>query len=107
MFKFRNYTNIKDPDYILKGEVEVNNDILLITIPYDEGLTIKVDGKETEYFKVLDALIGLNVENGIHTIEITYFPKGLKVGSIISLTSLIILLTYTKITNRKKDKLTY
>lgn len=97
-----NYTNIEDPDYILKGEIEVNNDILLITIPYDEGLTIKVDGKETEYFKVLDALIGLDVENGIHTIEITYFPKGLKAGSIISIASLIILLTYTKITNRKK-----
>ena len=96
------YKNIEDNDYILKGEVEVNNDLLLINIPYDEGLTIKVDGKEVECFRVLDTLIGVDVEKGTHTIEITYFPKGLKIGSIISIISLCSLLIYTKMKNRKK-----
>lgn len=95
-----NYKKIADKDYILKGEVEVNNDLLLITIPYDEGLTIKMDGKKVEYFKVLDTLIGINAKNGVHTIEITYIPKGLKIGSIISILSLTGLLIYTKLKNK-------
>ena len=99
-----NYKNIEDNHYILKGEVEVNNDILLITIPYDDGLTIKVDGKEVEYFKVFDTLIGIKVNHGKHLVEITYFPKGLKIGSMISIVSLCSLLIYTKIQNKKKKR---
>ncbi len=103
-----NYKNIEDNNYILKGEIKVNDDLLLITIPYDKGLKIKVDGKEAPYFKVLDTLIGIDIEEGSHTIEITYFPQGLKAGSLISLLSLAILLIYPKIKNkRKKQKLTY
>lgn len=97
-----NYKNIEDNNYILKGEVEVNNDLLLITIPYDEGLNIKIDGKEVDYFKVLDTFVGIKVNNGKHLVEITYFPKGLKIGSIISIVSLSSLLIYTKIQNKKK-----
>ena len=87
-----NYKNIEDNNYILKWEVEVNNDLLLITIPYDEGLNIKIDGKEVDYFKVLDTFVGIKVNNGKHLVEITYFPKGLKIGSIISIVSLSSLL---------------
>ena len=96
------FKQIEDSNFILKGEVLVNDDLLLITIPYDQGLTIKVDGKEAEYFKVLDTFIGIEVEKGEHTIEITYFPKGLKLGIFISITSLIFLLIYTKIKISKK-----
>ena len=97
-----NYKNIDDNDYILKGEVEVNNDLLLITIPYDEGLNIKIDGKEVDYFKVLDTFVGIEANKGKHTVEITYFPKGLKIGSIISMVSLVSLLIYTKMHKRRK-----
>lgn len=79
----------------LKGDISIEEaSIVLFTIPYDEGWNIKVDGKEIKYFKVMDSLIGLDLEKGSHKINLNYEPKGLKLGIYISLISLIITIIY-------------
>lgn len=79
----------------LKGDISIEEDsTVLFTIPYDEGWNIKVDGKEIKYFKVMDSLIGLDLEKGSHKINLNYEPKGLKLGIYISLISLIITIIY-------------
>ena len=81
----------------IKGNVNVNDEnVLFLTIPYNENFKILVDGQESSYYKVFDQFIGLDLENGTHDIEIIYEVKGLKLGIIISLTSLILFIIYTR-----------
>lgn len=93
------YNNLKeniisDTDYrdgYVKGNISVTEDKTLIytSIPYDEGWTVKIDGKKVEYVKILDGLIGVDVyteefSEGEHVIELKYKVPGLMVGIIIS-----------------------
>ena len=57
---------------------------LLLTVPYDEGWNILVDGKETEYFRIGEALMGLKVSEGEHTIEMKFIPPGFRAGALLS-----------------------
>lgn len=97
--KFDNtYNKISKDDYKLtsydnnhiKGEVTSTKDsnILYTSIPWDDGWKVTIDGKETEKLKVMDSLIGIKVPEGKHNVEFTFMPKGLVVGSAISIITL-------------------
>jgi len=78
-------------DANFKGKINASEDGLLFTsISNDNGWTVYVDGKKTEISPILNGFIGINLTKGKHTIEFTYFPPGLKLGLIISSSSLII-----------------
>ena len=62
---------------------------MILTIPYEKGFTIKVDGKKTEYYRVLNSLVGFDLKAGSHQIEVKFYPRGLNLGIIISSISLI------------------
>lgn len=75
----------------IKGNINVtDNNVLFLSIPYDDGFKILVDNKEVDYYKVIDNFIGLDLEQGYHEIEIIYEVKGFKLGVFVSLTALII-----------------
>jgi len=81
--------------YKNKMSFKINNvdkETLLLTIPYDEGYEVYVDGKKTDYFRILDSFVGINLKNGPHSVTIKYIPKGLKTGIIISLIAMVTLL---------------
>ena len=83
-----------DETYI-KGTVDVSeNKMLYTSINYDEGWTVKVDGKEVEKVKIGDALIGINLDEGNHEIEFKYEPQGLRIGIIISAATFILLILF-------------
>ncbi len=83
-----------DETYI-KGTVNVGeNKMLYTSINYDEGWTVKVDGKEVEKVKIGDALIGINIDEGTHEIEFEYEAQGLRIGIIISAATLILLVFF-------------
>ena len=70
----------------VKGEINVQEaGTLLLTIPYDTGWDILVDGKSTEYVSIGKALTGLSLGTGQHTVEMKYTPPGLWMGSFLSL----------------------
>ena len=100
---------IENTDYkdgYVKGDVTVTADktLLYTSIPYDEGWTLKVDGKDCEYIKILNGFIGVDLEEGQHTIEFKYKLPGFKVGLSISIISLIILVCIG-IYNYKKKRI--
>ena len=64
--------------------------LFLLTIPYDEGWHVMIDGEEVETFEALGALTGIYLEPGEHTVSMRYFPWAVKYGLIISGTSLAI-----------------
>ena len=99
---------IENTDYkdgYVKGDVTVTADktLLYTSIPYDEGWILKVDGKDCEYIKILNGFIGVELEEGQHTIEFKYKLPGFKVGLSISIISLIALVCIG-IYNYKKKK---
>ncbi|MCD8346378.1 MAG: YfhO family protein [Lachnospiraceae bacterium] len=70
----------------VSGDIDVKEEgTLLLTIPYDEGWTILVDGKETDFSCVGGALIGVHLSEGEHSIEMKYTPSGLWLGTGITL----------------------
>jgi len=69
----------------IKGTVTATEDgILFTTISWEPGWTVKVDGIKTEPVKIADALIGVPVSAGEHTVEMKFFPEGMALGMILS-----------------------
>ena len=81
----------------IKGNIEVTKDnVLFLSIPYNKNFKILVDGKETNYYQVLNNFIGLDLTSGYHEIEIIYCVKGLKLGLFISFIALVLMVFYSK-----------
>ena len=96
--------NIGYDDNYVKGTVHADEDGLLYTsIIYDRGWTVLVDGEETEYTSIGDALIAIPLEAGDHTIELNYYPEGKKAGRFITIAS-ITLLIGIMLVERHRDK---
>ncbi len=87
----------------LKGTVTADEDgILFTSISWEPGWTIKVDGEKVEPVELVDALIGIPMTAGEHTVEMTFFPKGMTMGIIISLCGIIVVIIIAVVENRKK-----
>lgn len=82
------------------GSIDVTKDgYFNMSIPYDKGFNIYVDGKKTEYKETNVGFIGFKIAEGHHDIKITYKAPFRKISSIISvigLISFILLFIYEK-----------
>lgn len=76
----------------LEGTITVdeNTSTVLLTIPYDEGWKISVDGERISYGKALGSLITFDLTPGTHDIKMVYRPDCVIYGSIVSLTGIVI-----------------
>ena len=81
---------------VIKGRIKVSDcdEIMIMTLPYMKGYRVKVDGISTDYGSYRDALFALKMEPGDHTVEISFIPYGLILGSVIGLISLILTVLY-------------
>ncbi len=57
---------------------------LMTTIAYDKGWQVSVDGKPTETYEVLDALLAFDIPDGEHTVTLHYAPEEYKTGNILT-----------------------
>ncbi len=90
---------------VLTGSADSQGDkVCLLSLPYNEGLTVKVNGKKVEYKRVLSDFVAFDLENGHNDIKITFMPKGFMLSAIVSLIALACVIVYTILT--KKGKLT-
>ena len=95
----------KIKDSHLQGTMSVEEgQELLFTIPWDEGWTCFVDGKEVELTKVLGVFMAAEVEPGEHTYEMLYIPGGMETGMKISAATAILMLLYLIFGRRLIDK---
>ncbi len=99
-------TDINFNHFGFTGNLQVNNekDLLLLTIPYDESIEIKIDGETKEYNKYLGGIIGVPVSDGEHKIEFIYHIKGLKMGIIIAGLSLLSFISLEILLEKKGKK---
>jgi len=78
----------------IKGEIDVKEDgYFNLSVPYDEGFTIKVDGKETKYQKLNGVFVGFKIDKGHHNIEITYEAPNFKEGAMITIMGFILFIS--------------
>lgn len=99
-----------DGDYI-KGDINAEAGQLMITsIPYEEGWTVKIDGEKVDFYdkdinttdgtpdfnkseqcwtKLVDALIGIKLTPGQHTIEMSYTPPGFVPGVVLLIIGIV------------------
>ena len=72
----------------LRGSVTaVKDGYLVLSIPYDPGFTIKVDGVKTEAALFEDMMIAVPLSAGEHDISVSYYPQGMTAGLLITLLS--------------------
>lgn len=57
--------------------------VIYTTIPYDQGWSATIDGKRWNVDSVSEAMIALTVPKGEHQIILSYYPKGIKLGSLL------------------------
>ena len=62
--------------------------MLCITVPYSEGWSVTVDGKETPVYQLNTMYCGIYLEPGEHTLQMNYETPYLRLGVLISLVSL-------------------
>ncbi len=92
----------------MEGTIDVTESGLFYTsIPYEEGWTAEVDGKEVEIKPVGGSLVAFNLEPGTHSIKLTYYPKGFWIGFAVTMVcagsfAILCFLTW-KVKKRKGD----
>ncbi len=71
----------EEPDY-LKGTIDVKKDgIMMTSIQAVDAFHVYVDGKETSYKTIGNALIGVPMTKGTHTVEVRYGSTGISWGT--------------------------
>lgn len=56
---------------------------MMLTLGYDDGYKIYVDGNQVSFQPVLGAFVGFDVPAGNHKVDIEYIPAGLQTGFIM------------------------
>lgn len=92
-------------DTQIKGTVDAERaGLLYMSIPYDKGWTIKVDGETVEAYKIFDTFLSVHLTAGTHEISLEYMPQGLEAGAFITAGSVLILLVFGGLSFRKRKK---
>ena len=82
----------------ISATLDSNKDgLLFLSIPYNEGFKVYVNGEEKEMYKANIGFMAVKVEKGESIIEIKYESKYLKEGSIVSLIGISAFLVYIPI----------
>ena len=76
---------------VIEGNINVKDDgYFKLSIPYDEGFEIYVDGEKTPYEVVNKSFIGFKINEGSHNIKIVYTSPLFKEGLVISCVGLVL-----------------
>lgn len=76
---------------MIYGDIDVTRDgYFNLSIPYDRGFNIYVDGEKTNYEKVDVNFIGFKINKGHHSIKIEYKSPFKNVGTVLSIIGVIL-----------------
>lgn len=79
-------------DTTLRGTIDAGEGgFMLMTIAYNNGFTVTVDGQEAELVPVGDALCGVYLEAGTHEITLKYMPEGFVQSAFITVAGIVAL----------------
>lgn len=85
------------------GNINVKEDgYFTISIPYDKGFKAFVDDEEVEIEKVNNTFMGFKIDKGEHKIKFVYKAPLKNIGSIVSLTGILLFVLVLIIESGKK-----
>lgn len=85
----------------LEGDIVMKQDgLILFSIPFDQGWTVKVDNRETKAVAVADGLLAVRAKAGIHNLELSYVSPGFYSGAILSIGGIGIFIVFCWITTK-------
>jgi uncharacterized membrane protein YfhO len=76
--------------------------MIVLSVPYDQGWTLKVNGVATKIYKVNSGFIGIVAPAGNHEYVLQYATPGIDVGLVISFISILLILAMMALEKRKK-----
>ncbi len=82
----------KEANYLYADITTTEKGFVIISVPYDKGWSIQVNGKKVKAYSVNGGLTGIPLEEGYNEIEMNFVPHGLKEGVIVSFVGCVILL---------------
>ncbi len=82
---------------ILIGQIEAKSTgYMILSIPYDEGFTVYVDGTKTDTYPAMGMMTAIPLKTGLHRVELRYRPPGLIGGAIVTFVSLLLFALFYK-----------
>ncbi|MCD7890434.1 MAG: YfhO family protein [Ruminococcus sp.] len=100
-----NITKFSDTE--IEGTITAEKDgVMLLSIPYEEGWSVYVDGEEVDTVEIMFAMLGANVSAGTHSIRIVYVPEGFTEGTAATAAAAVIcvVIIVFDCKRRKKEK---
>ncbi|EOH96123.1 hypothetical protein UAY_03033 [Enterococcus moraviensis ATCC BAA-383] len=97
----------KDVSFEVKGnhvQADISTkkeQVIFTTIPYDQGWQAKIDGKTVKVEAVQEAMIAIKVPKGDHKVQLTYYPKGMKLGAVLFVVCLLLFSIYAYYCRKK------
>ena len=79
-------------------------DLVFFSVPYDDGFTAYVNGRETDILRVDEGLMAVLAPAGENTIDFVYQADGFSLASKVSLAGLAVFVVYTGYFVWKKKK---
>ena len=86
-------------DTHIKGTVDAGSGGVLVTsIPFEEGWTMKIDGRKTDIGELTgDCWISAGLSEGTHEIELFFRPEGFINGLLVTIASILVLIAATNL----------
>lgn len=90
-------------DTYVSGSINAaNTGVMFLSVPYDTGWTVKVDGQKVETMPLGEGFMGIELEAGTHQVEMSYCPTGFVMGLILSFISLALLVVIELLRARRR-----
>ena len=65
--------------------------LISVSVPYDKGWSVKVNGQPAEIYSINGGMIGFAVPSGDSEIEMNFTPQGLQAGVMATVLGLVLL----------------
>ncbi|MDQ7936959.1 YfhO family protein [Lactiplantibacillus sp. WILCCON 0030] len=72
-------------------KADQNNESIILSIPFEKGWQMHIDGEQVKYSKVFGTFMAVKVKKGTHHLEMNYVPPYLALGFIMSIIGILLL----------------
>lgn len=89
------YVNFTRDKGTLTGSCDANDgETCFLSVPYNDGFTIKVNGESVDYQKVFSSFIAFPLQKGANDIVVTFTPVGFIPGLILTILGVGLVVAY-------------
>lgn len=103
--------DLKEVKNGLSGNYSGSGGTVFLSVPYDSGFTLKINGEKYKLKRSAAGFMSFELPAGESEIEISFIPRGLKTGAVLSVSGIILAIVYAFLRKRgvriKANKLCY